>query len=63
MKEMVEELSINSLELVNGGLSEASFKGQKTVVHHCPTCQKDTLFIVFSGGRAKCSVCSEQVVL
>ena len=63
MEQMVEELSLDSLELVNGGLSEASLEGQKTVMHYCSTCKKNTLFIVFSGGRAKCSKCGEQAVL
>lgn len=28
-----------------------------TVTAYCPVCRKDTAFEVFSGARAKCSVC------
>lgn len=44
----------NDLEAA-GSLTEKS--GLSTVTSYCPNCERDTIHIVFSGGRGKCSVC------
>ena len=31
--------------------------GIRTVTSYCPKCESDTIHIVFSGGRGKCSIC------
>lgn len=38
-----------------GNLTDNS--GMRTVTSYCSNCQSDTIHIVFSGGRGKCSVC------
>ncbi|MCR5356201.1 MAG: hypothetical protein K6E63_02235 [Lachnospiraceae bacterium] len=37
--------------------------GQDTKLYYCPVCKKETEFDLFSGGRAICSECGEQITL
>ena len=52
------ELTDDELEKVAGGAG-----GTSSVKHYCDSCKKDTLFSLYSGGRAICSVCNKQIML
>ena len=48
-KELTEHL-----DDVNGGKGDK----QNTVLSYCPKCEKMTTFLLYSGGRGYCKICS-----
>ena len=54
-KTVLSDLIDNDDLAAAGNLTEKS--GLSTVTSYCPNCESDTIHIVFSGGRGKCSVC------
>ena len=50
-----KELTEN-LDEINGG----GGTGQRTTVSYCPKCKKMTTFVLYSGGRGYCKVCSTE---
>ncbi len=53
------ELTNDELENVTGGASSS----QLTVRHKCDKCNEETIFNLFSGGRATCTNCGNKMVL
>ena len=53
------ELDKKDLDMVNGGIN-ISGKNDKTAIAYCEHCKKETTFIVYTGGRARCSVCKKE---
>lgn len=57
-----QKLDLNSLESVTGGKKNvvASIKTKKA---HCPTCDRETEFVLGTGGRAVCRECNNQIMM
>ena len=59
MKETMEELKLEELELATGGMSYQR-SGEINTQHYCEHCKKITNFIVYSGARGRCKECGNR---
>ena len=51
------------LKDVNGGTGNINETKQDTKDAYCPKCKETRTFNLYSGGRAICQVCGEQILL
>ena len=59
MKKLVDD----SLASVNGGKAESGPQPLDTRKAYCPKQKKETMFNLYSGGRAICQECGEQIMM